>query len=179
MINNFHRAPRRGDIFWITTNPFRPTIGSVQQPNRPGVIVSNDSINSSSRTYEIVYLTTAPKKDMPEYCTINVKDKTSTVLCEQIQTVGIEQLDEYHGSVTQEEMGRIEECMALSLGISERRDEAPVIPNYDESDRIKELQIQLENEKQAVKFLKDMYSELLNRWTSQSRSIWNYSGPLK
>ena len=169
MINNFHRAPKRGDIFWITANPYRQTIGSVQQPNRPAVIVSNDNLNSNARTYEVVYLTTAPKKDLPEHCTIKSKDKISTVLCEQIQTVGIEQLDEYHDSVTQEEMKQIEKCIAISLGLPDRRDEAPTISNYEESNETKELKKQLENEKQAVNFLKDMYHELLDRWTQQNR----------
>lgn len=172
MINNFHRAPKRGDIFWITANPYRPTIGSVQQPNRPAVIVSNDNLNSNARTYEVVYLTTAPKKDLPEHCTIKSKDKISTVLCEQIQTVGIEQLDEYHDSVTQEEMKKIEKCIAISLDLPfYPRYQPPIVMDDDESEseEVKELKKQLENEQQTVKLLKDMYNELLNRWTSQNR----------
>ena len=62
---------KRGDIYWITKNHYRPTTGSVQEPGRPGIIVSNDANNACALTFEIVYVTSKPKKSLPTHCNID------------------------------------------------------------------------------------------------------------
>lgn len=108
---------RRGDIFWIDNNPYRPTIGSVQKAGRPGIIVSNNENNENSLTFEIVYLSASPKKDLPTHCTITSAREKSTALCEQITTISDEQIGAYIGTCTPEEMMRIDICIAISLGL--------------------------------------------------------------
>lgn len=108
---------KRGDIFWFDHNPYRPAVGSVQQPGRPGIVVSNDLNNSKSNTFEIIYLTTAPKKDLSTHCTIRSAIEISTALCEQITTVSNEQIKEYIGSCTKAEMEQVDACIAISLGL--------------------------------------------------------------
>ena len=110
-----NRKVKRGDIYWIQKNPYRNEVGSVQKPGRPAIIVG--AVTGYDLTYEIVYLTTQPKRDLPTHCTIRSAKQVSTALCEQITTVSNEQLAEYIGTCTTEEMHTIERCMMTSLEI--------------------------------------------------------------
>lgn len=110
-----NREIHRGDIFYVFKYD---TVGSEQESGRPGIIVSNDSNNSCSNTVEVVYLTTQPKKDLPTHVTTRATGVVSTVLCEQITTVSIDRLGKYVGAITDDDMTKIEEAMAVSIGIS-------------------------------------------------------------
>ena len=106
---------RRGDIFYIMPRN-TPVVGSEQRPGRPGIVVSEDTINDCLETVEVVYTTTRIK---PEHRTHTVVESTlyeSTVLCEQVTTVSIERLGDRCGHCTDDEMRRIDRCLKASLG---------------------------------------------------------------
>ena len=164
---------KRGDIYWITKNPYRPTSGSVQEPGRPGIIVSNDANNACAHTLEIVYLTGSPKKELPTHCTINSALMISTAMCEQIQTVSDEQIGKYIGRCTKEELKQIDRCLAISLGLPERDDEykkaapgSPVFTNEEISDmfnRLTQAEKDLVSANARAELLQEMYNNLLER----------------
>lgn len=58
----------RGDI-WYIGNGY-PAVGSEQRPGRPAVVVSNQQNNRYGEVVEVIYLTTAPKRDLPTHVTI-------------------------------------------------------------------------------------------------------------
>lgn len=149
---------KRGDIFWITANPYRPATGSVQQPGRPGIVVSNDANNSCSLTYEIVYLTGKPKKALPTHCTINSAEIPSIALCEQIQTISGEQIREYVGHCTEEEMAAIDRCITISLGLPDPT---------DRNGRVIGLERDLAEAQVREAMLQRMYDDLLTRVMAQ------------
>lgn len=60
---------KRGDIYFIRDT--RQSIGSEQKADRPAVIVSNDANNKHSGVYEVVYMTTQPKTDLPTHFITN------------------------------------------------------------------------------------------------------------
>ena len=165
---------KRGDIYWITKNPHRPTSGSVQQPGRPGIIVSNDAKNACALTFEIVYLTGKPKKALPTHCTINSAPRSSIALCEQIQTVSDEQLQEYIAHCTEEEMAEIDRCITISLGLPDPLEdlreglrEAAVLKPCDEIIDpfavIHDLELKLAEASARACLLQQMYDNLLER----------------
>ena len=106
---------KRGEIYYI--NPYKNVEGSEQRPNRPAVIVSNDTNNLFSETVEIVYLTTKPKRNLPTHVRISSSPKPSTALCEQVTTVSVNRLQHLRGECTPEEMNAIDRAMMVSLGI--------------------------------------------------------------
>ena len=161
---------KRGDIYWITKNPHRPTAGSVQEPGRPGIVVSNDANNTFALTFERVYLTGKPKKAMPTNCTINSAKMPSTALCEQVQTISNEQIVGYIGQCTEEEMAEIDRCLTISLGLPEPTDRksitepvSPAISYSEHKARITSLERDLAEAQVREAVLKSMYDELLNR----------------
>lgn len=172
---------KRGDIFWIELSKYRPTVGSVQKPGRPGIVVSNDANNTCSTTVEIVYLTGQPKNELPTHCTINSTGKPSIALCEQITTVSTEQLRDYVGQCTDEEMAEIDRCVAISLGLPDPYDEfakairesAVLKPGeeiYDPLIEIDEMKTIIARQEKALAvanaradLLQEMYNNLLER----------------
>lgn len=144
----------RAQIYWIKPSEYREAIGHVQRANRPGVVVSTHN----KFTVEIVYLTTQPKTDLPTHCTIRSSSRTSTALCEQIHTVSTEQIGEYIGTVTVQEMAAIERCMMTSLGLDvPPRREVTIAPQAPDEN----LKIELIKARHEAEIMKRLYKELL------------------
>ena len=94
------------------------------------MVVSNQQNNRYGEVVEVIYLTTAPKRDLPTHVTIRSSGRVSTALCEQISTVSVERLGSYCGHVSDSELTAIENAMLISLGIqlapvSEESEETP------------------------------------------------------
>lgn len=145
------RDPKRGEIYWIDRNPSKPTIGAVEWPQRPGIIVSSDALNVDNRTVMVVYLTASPaaRADTPTRCTINSAKKPSVAICEQITTIDRTQIGYRIGTVTEIEMITIDHCIAKALSIQESRADAT-------SSR------ELQEAHDKIEKLKKMYIDLLN-----------------
>ena len=142
---------KRGDIYYIESGF---STGSEQRPGRPAIVVSNDINNSRSSTVEVVYMTTAPKHDLPTHVTINSLSRESIAICEQITTVAVERMGNYRGRVTDEEMRNIEAAMLVSLGLSEEitSDETPPM-----------LETRLAEAEARCAVLQQMYDALLDK----------------
>lgn len=167
----------RGEIFWISPGDFERGGENTIRSDRPAIIVSNDEINTKAFNYEVVFLTTKPKKDEKTHVTIRSSNKTSTALCEQITTVSAEQIGKYIGTCTDEEMDMIDTCLQLSLGL-----ETPVPASYttsastmvepepeedeewdDKDEEIYRLQEELTRARTEADILRKMYNELLDK----------------
>ena len=107
---------KRGEIYYIEK---AVQTGSEQSAGRPAVIVSNDRCNLFSEVVEIVYLTTAPKVDLPTHVTIRSSRKPSTALCEQVTSIATARIGGYIGVCTSAEMDAIDQALAISLDIPE------------------------------------------------------------
>lgn len=114
---------KRGDIYFIRDT--RQSIGSEQKADRPAVIISNDRNNNHSSVYEVVYMTTQPKTDLPTHFITSSALRTSTVLCEQISSVYEERIGEWIGTLTPEEMKQLDECLTVSVGINTKAEKEP------------------------------------------------------
>lgn len=164
---------KRGEIFYIKRGYYT---GSEQEAGRPGVVVSNDKNNESSGTVEVVYLTTAPKKDLPTHVTIHSTGRDSTALCEQISTVSVERLGDYICDATEAEMMNIEIAMLISLDMDvgevkekviEVVKEVPVETirevKVDRSSEVESLREELARMQGKYEMMQEMYDSLLTR----------------
>lgn len=167
------RKIKRGEIYWINPSPYRGTGKHVQRASRPAVIVSNDKINDTGQTYEVVYLTTQPKKDCDTHVTIRSSYERSTALCEQVQTISIEQLGRYIGACSLNEMEAINRSIMISLKLD------PAIPDKVENAYVKtdgkwidvirlrtevtKLQTELMESRVEASLYHRMYEELLDK----------------
>lgn len=148
---------KRGEIYYVEPSKQYQETGSEQRSNRPAIIVSNDMNNENAQTVEIVYLTTRPKKELPTHVQINCNGRMSTALCEQISTVAVERLQNYMGTCTDDEMGKINDAIMISLGVD-------VDIATDKNDKYKELEEKCNKLKLLNDSLSEKYDMLATRW---------------
>ena len=120
---------KRGEIYFIERG--YEDEGSVQRAGRPAIIVSNDKCNENSSVFEIVYLTTQPKTDLPTHVDIRSAPKSSIALCEQINSVYLDRIGDYIGTCTEYEMAMIDAALAISLNLNfeaPKKEKAVVAP---------------------------------------------------
>lgn len=111
---------QRGDVYYIYNHHSHPIIGSEQRADRPAVIVSNNENNKHSTIYEVVYLTTQPKRELPTHFRTTAAARPSIVLCEQINSICEERIGPRIGSLSPEELQQLNQCLAVSVGLKER-----------------------------------------------------------
>lgn len=107
---------RRGEIYYIN-NASKEHIGSEIKKDRPAVIVSCDANNKHSDVLEVVFLTSAPKKDLPTHVTIRSTGRKSEALCEQPTPVSVERINNFVGKASEKEMEQIDIALLIGLGI--------------------------------------------------------------
>ena len=148
---------KRGDIYYIRDT--RQSVGSEQRADRPAVIVSNNTNNKHSNVFEVVYMTTQPKTDLPTHFIITSALRPSTVLCEQISSVYEERIGEWIGTLTPEEMKALDQCLKVSIGIKAE----PAGGTESLQQQLKDAEArQQAAEKQAATY-KEMYEFLLSK----------------
>lgn len=151
----------RGSIWYVESGY---STGSEQRPGRPAIIVSNDTNNKHSNTVEMVYLTTAPKHDLPTHVTIRSTSRVSTAICEQITTVATERIGSYCGTVTDAEMSSIETAMLISLGLAPAAGaDSMSEARSEETPPISDLDTRLAEAEARCKILQELYDSLLTR----------------
>lgn len=107
---------RRGENYYIN-NASKEHIGSEMKKDRPAVIVSCDANNKHSDVLEVVFLTSAPKKDLPTHVTIRSTGRKSEALCEQPTPVSVERINNFVGKASEKEMEQIDIALLIGLGI--------------------------------------------------------------
>ncbi len=112
---------KRGDILYADLSP---VIGSEQGGVRPVLVIQNDIGNKYSPTVIISAITSQINKaKLPTHIEINAPEyglpKDSVVLLEQIRTIDKKRLREKIGHFDDEMMNRVDECLKISIGLSD------------------------------------------------------------
>ena len=110
---------KRGDIFYADLSP---VVGSEQGGTRPVLIVQNDTGNRHSPTVIAAAITSQlGKARLPTHITVPGREvglaKDSVVLLEQIRTLDKRRLREHMGRLSDEQMNRVNEALAVSFGL--------------------------------------------------------------
>ncbi len=117
-------SPRRGEIWDVNWSPGR---GAEQQGTRPALIIQNDRGNSSSSyPLTIVASMSRTERELPLHVRIianaeNGLTNDTDVKCEQVMTVEKSRLLRKRGSVSAEEMRRVDHAIRLSLNLLESK----------------------------------------------------------
>ena len=110
---------RRGDIYYADLSP---VVGSEQGGTRPVLIVQNDTGNRHSPTVIAAAITSQlGKARLPTHIRVPGREagltKDSVVLLEQIRTLDKRRLREHMGRLSDEQMSRVNEAIAVSFGL--------------------------------------------------------------
>lgn len=108
----------RGSIFMANMPMIQN--GSVQDGYRPVIVVQNNKGNAFSPTVQVIPLTTRKKKELPMHTKVKGYglERDSVALIEQIQTISKKNLHRYIGCADGETMKKIDNCLAIQLGLS-------------------------------------------------------------
>lgn len=111
-------SPKRLEIYYASLEKKQ---GSVQYGFRPVLIVQNNIGNFYSESIIVVPLTTSLKKELPTHVVVGQDEglpEKSIILCEQITTISLYQLEEKIGEVVSEETTeKIEQALAIAIGL--------------------------------------------------------------
>lgn len=107
----------RGDIVYVHIDAHKTT-GSEWAKDRPAIVVSNDRCNKYSPVVEVVFVTTARRKQLlPTHVIVHSTPATSVVLCEHVYSVDKSRIDRIIGHCSDKEIFKINEALAISLGL--------------------------------------------------------------
>ena len=112
---------RRGDIYYADLSP---VVGSEQGGVRPVLIVQNDIGNKHSPTVNAAAITSQINKaKLPTHIELQARSyglsKDSVILLEQVRTIDKRRLKERMGRLDEGVMSKVDEAIAVSLGIKE------------------------------------------------------------
>ena len=115
---------KRGEIYYADLSP---VIGSEQGGMRPVLIVQNDIGNKYSPTVIAAAITSQQNKArLPTHIEISAKtyglSKNSVVLLEQVRTLDKKRLRERMGCLDDAIMHRVDNAIAVSLGLTTEED---------------------------------------------------------
>ena len=108
------RPPRRGEVYWGALDPVG---GTEIRKTRPAVIVSNDSCNRYGTRVVVLPITSNVNSVFPGEALVTVKGKPGRALGDQIRSIDKSRLKARVGTVTPAEMVRLEEALAVTLGL--------------------------------------------------------------
>jgi mRNA interferase MazF len=113
-------SPRRGEIWDVNWSPGR---GAEQQGTRPALIIQNDRGNASpSYPLTIVASMSRTERELALHVRIlpteeNGLTAETDVKCEQIMTIEKSRLIRRRGSITTEQMSKVDAALKLSLSL--------------------------------------------------------------
>lgn len=125
---------------------------------RPAIIVSDARINESTDRVMVIYMTRTDS-GRPAHILVNVCGTPSYAICDNINTIFKDRLENYIGEVTPEEMQNIDKALIKSLDL----DKDPVCDECDVNIDYEIMEKKLEMEIQEKNFYKRMYDELLGK----------------
>jgi mRNA interferase MazF len=108
------RPPRRGDVYWVNLDP---VVGTEIRKTRPAVVVSNDSCNRHGTRVVVVPITSNVDSLYPGEALVDVKGRPGRALGDQIRSIDKRRLKAVVNTLTAEEMVRIDEALAITLGL--------------------------------------------------------------
>ena len=162
------RMIKRGMIFYVARIAGEEATGSEQAAGRPAIIVSNDVNNAHSSVVEVVYLTTQKKVDLPTHVQLQSSGRSSTAICEQIHAVSVEKLGTYIGTCTEDEMIRIDNALAISIGLLDPNEleEANGEP-FEDDEELRDLYRKLIETEAQAKAYKEAFYDLMRSMSAE------------
>lgn len=114
------RDIRQGDVWFVEAAPVPGggSIGNEMWSGRPGVVVSNDTINKRSGVVQIVYLTSSKRRHTNvTHVPVCANNQQSIAVCNQVTNIDTSRLTNHIGHITGHELQEIQNGIAFTLGL--------------------------------------------------------------
>ena len=110
----------QGDVWFVEAAPVPGggSVGNEMWSGRPGVVVSNDTINKRSGVVQIVYLTSSKRRHTNvTHVPVCANNQQSIAVCNQVTNIDTSRLTNYIGHITGHELQEIQNGIAFTLGL--------------------------------------------------------------
>ena len=105
---------KRGDVYWLA---FDPSVGGEIQKTRPAVVVSNDAANAVLNRVIVVPISSQVSRLYPGEAFIQLEGQQRKAMADQLTTASKLRIKKLIGTVSPDDMTRIERAILLQLGI--------------------------------------------------------------
>jgi len=104
---------KRGEVWWIN---FDPSVGGEIRKKRPAVIISNNAANKHLNRIQVVPLTTRIDRVYPSEALVNVCNKQSKAMADQLTTVSKKRVLDFEDRLSGADMRKVERAVEIQLG---------------------------------------------------------------
>lgn len=111
-MNNY---PKRGDVYWVNLDLI---MGTEIKKKRPCVIVSPNAANEVASRVIVLPITSSTERVFKFQVLLEINKKRGKILTEQIRTIDKMRLGDKIGSLDDETMGKLEQALKISLGLT-------------------------------------------------------------
>lgn len=105
---------KRGEVWWVSFS--RSTGGEIRN-SRPAIVLTNDVAIAHLNRVQVVPLTTNVSRVYPGETIIVVNDRPHKAMADQIMTVSKQRVSNLFGTVSPDDMQKVEAAVRLHLGI--------------------------------------------------------------
>ena len=104
----------RGDVYWVN---FEPSLGGEIKKTRPAIVLSNNAANTHLNRVQVVPITSNTERLYPGEAFITLNAEKRKAMADQLTTVSKQRLGARVGTLSKEDVGKIESAVLLQLGI--------------------------------------------------------------
>jgi mRNA interferase MazF len=104
----------RGEVYWIS---FDPSLGGEITKTRPAIVLSNNTANTHLNRLQVVPITSNIDRIYPGEAFVSLNTEKRKAMADQLTTVSKQRLGKKIGTLSPEDMGRVEVAVLLQLGI--------------------------------------------------------------
>ena len=104
----------RGEVYWVN---FEPSLGGEIKKTRPAIVLSNNAANTYLNRVQVVPITSNTDRLYPGEAYVRLNTEKRKAMADQLTTVSKQRLGTKIGTLSEDDVGRVEVAVLLQLGI--------------------------------------------------------------
>jgi mRNA interferase MazF len=104
----------RGQVYWVN---FDPGLGGEIKKTRPAIVLSNNAANTHLNRVQVIPITSNTERLYPGEAYVSLNAEKRKAMADQLTTVSKQRLGSKVGTLSKDDVGRVENAVLLQLGI--------------------------------------------------------------